>query len=694
VSIRAGKPYPLGATVVPGGVNFALFSRHAERVELALFDAAGNETRIPMVYRTDDIWHCEVPAVAAGQRYNYRLHGPWEPASGHRFNPSKCVLDPYARRLSGTPVVHPTLFDARPGKGGVLLQDETDNAPYLPRCIVTGPPEGQSRPFRSDRRLVDALIYELHVKGMTRLHPDVPDPVRGRYAGLGHPAIIEHLRSLGVTQIELLPVQESIDESFVTTRGLTNYWGYNPILYFLPTARYARADPALEFLAMVRALHDANIEVILDVVYNHTGEGDGSGPTLCYRGIDNVSYYRLMPDNPAQYINDSGCGNSLNLASPAVLRLVMDSLRFWVTDMEVDGFRFDLATSLGRTAAGFDAHCAFFQACYQDPVLAGVRLIAEPWDLGVDGYRLGGFPAGWSEWNDQYRDTMRRFWRGDDGMLPAFARHLHGSSHLFEPAGRSPAAGINFMTSHDGFTLADLVSYKDKHNEANGEYNADGHNDDSSFNCGVEGASADATVRKLRRRQQRNLLATLMVSQGVPMILGGDEFGRTQGGNNNAYCQDNETGWIDWTLARTNADLLSFTRSAIALRRALPELRLGRFVHGVAHDNYQGLDEIDWFAPNGTPMTPDDWNWPALKTVGLMLHGAKVFGVAPGAANLVLIYFNADDRSVPVTLPFVPANGAWRCLLDTADDVREDLSSALALTLQARSMAVMVCEGA
>jgi isoamylase len=658
---HSGEPWPLGATCTTTGVNFALYSVHAETVELCLFDENDREHRVSVIHRTGDIWHIDVHGLTAGQRYGYRVGGAWQPAQGHRFNPNKLLLDPYARELTGIPRICAASYD-------YLLEDEqfvmnvSDNAAHMPKCVVTvAHRQRRSGPVV---RTADSLIYELHVKGFTRLHPALGDDERGRYAGLGSQDILAYLKDLGVTSLELLPVQEFVDESFLTDRKLVNYWGYNPLGFFTPTMRYARQNPTQEFAAMVDQIHDAGFEVILDVVYNHTAEGGQTGPTMSFRGIDNATYYRLQTDDRSQYVNDSGCGNSLNVADPGVLQMVTDSLRYWV-ELGVDGFRFDLATSLGRDESGFSSRAAFFQVLRQDPVLGRVKLIAEPWDLGPGGYQLGQFPRHWSEWNDQYRDTVRRFWRGDAGVLPDFARQVHGASDLFEGSLRPPQSGINFVTSHDGFTLADLVSFSDKRNEANLEANHDGHHENYTFNCGIDGDTDDPGVLRLRARQQRNLLSTLLLSQGVPMILAGDEIARTQHGNNNSYCQDNELNWVDWSRISHESELLDFTRRVIAIRKSWVELRSSRFIHG--NEYVEGLDEIEWYHARGDAMQPSDWQDPTLYTVGLMLHGAAIFPGRVSGTRLILAIFNTDEQDIDFTTPEVPLVGEWHCQLSSAE---------------------------
>lgn len=682
----SGTPYPLGATSTSDGVNFSLFSANAEMIDLCLFDQSGAETRVPL-QRTGDIWHVHMNGLTPGQAYGYRAHGPWAPESGHRFNPMKLLLDPYARSMTAVPVISRTSYDyvlddeekEDIAKGGsiredrVLTSSDSDNVHQTPKCLVTGRDPSATRSFKSHIHLADTLIYELHVKGFTRLRQDLPDELRGRYRGLGHDNILEYLKGLGVTSIELLPVQEYVDESFLLGKGFTNYWGYNPICFFIPTRRYSTGEPRFEFRSMVNRLHDAGIEVILDVVYNHTAEGDQFGPTFSYRGIDNASYYKLNTEDKRHYVNDSGCGNSLNLEHPAVLQLVSDSLRYWVTEMDVDGFRFDLAPGLARRDGKFDQTAPFFQTLRQDPVLNRVKLIAEPWDLGSDGYQFGYFPQHWSEWNDQYRDTVRKFWRGDPGILPQFAHHVHGSSGIFEQTRRPPQASINFITSHDGFTLTDIVSYSDKHNEANLEANRDGHSENYSFNHGVEGDTTNTSILSLREKQKRNLLTTLLVSQGVPMIHAGDELSQTKRGNNNSYCHDNELNWIDWSALSQEPvrDLHDYIREVIHLRRDWQELRSERFIHGSQIDRHQGLGEIQWLHPDGHHMTPEDWQDATLFTVGLMLHGGAMFPERKTGNRLILIQFNANVGEILAKMPGVPMQGNWHCRLSSADGWRE-----------------------
>src|SRR4051812_25469776 len=573
MKVWPGQPFPLGATCDEDGTNFSLFSEHAERVELCLFDADDNETRVEVVERTAHNWHCHLPGVGPGQRYGYRVHGPYDPHSGHRFNPRKLLLDPYAKSIEGAvrwreanvlPYVPP---DGGPIEEADLEPDDEDDAPAIPKCVVID----RGFDWEDDRRPNipphESVIYEVHVKGFTKLHPDVREDLRGTYAGLADPAALDYLRSLGITAVELLPIHHIADESFLADRGLTNYWGYSTIGFLAPHSLYAatgiRGQEVREFKGMVKALHRAGIEVILDVVYNHTAEGNHLGPMLSFRGVDNASYYRLVPGDPRHYMDYTGTGNTLNAQHPSVLRLIMDSLRYWVSECHVDGFRFDLASALARELYDVDRLSAFFDVIHQDPVLSQVKLIAEPWDVGPGGYQVGNFPVLWSEWNGIYRDTMRDFWRGQ-AHAGEFARRLAGSSDLYQDDGRHPFASINFITAHDGFPLADLVAYNGKHNEANKEDNRDGTDDNRSWNCGAEGPTDDPGILALRARQQRNFLATLMLSQGTPMLLGGDEVSRSQGGNNNAWCQDNEISWYDWSLVERNEELLEFTRKLVA----------------------------------------------------------------------------------------------------------------------------------
>ncbi len=671
MEIQAGRPAPLGARCVDGGVNFALFSRHAEAVDLCLFDVCGTiETAVlRLPGKSGDVWHGFVPGLGAGQAYGYRVHGPYSPRQGHRFNPSKLLLDPYAISIIGELKWAPEVFGYGIGADEEGGADGRDSAPFVQKCVVVD--LDQARPGRARPRNPwnETVIYELHVKGFTRLHPDVPDPYRGTYLGLAQPPVMEYLRSLGVTAVELLPCQAFVSEQRLVAMGLSNYWGYNPLAMFAPHPGYAVSDPVTEFRQMVDALHGAGIEVILDVVFNHTAEGSEAGPTLSFRGIDSLCYYLLDPADLRRAINFSGCGNSLDVSQPDVLRMVMDCLRFWTTEMGVDGFRFDLATTLGRRGALFDRRGGFFSALHQDPVLSGVKLIAEPWDLGPEGYRLGQFPPPWAEWNDRYRETVRGFWRGDPDMVSGFAERIAGSSDFFRSPGRQPTATINYAACHDGFTLRDLVSYQHKHNEGNLEANRDGHHHNVSWNCGVEGETEDKQVLATRRRHRHNLLATTMLSQGVPMLMAGDEFGRTQHGNNNAYCQDNDLSWVDWDLRQQDSGTIRLVALLTRIRRENPVFRRISFLRGVAHPESR-LKDVTWLKENGAEMSEVDWRDPDRRTLGVLLDRTGVDpdhrdpdDREPGGSFLLL--FNAGNGPVDFTLPAPIASEAWAVVLDT-----------------------------
>jgi isoamylase len=665
-----GDPYPLGATWDGWGTNFALFSEVAERVELCLFDEDDVESRIELTEVDAFVWHCYLPSIGPGQRYGYRVHGPYDPRAGLRCAPSKLLLDPYSKAVEGEVTWDEALFDykwADPRKPNVA-----DSARYMPKNVVINPffDWGNDRPPRIPYH--ETVIYEAHVRGLTLRHPDVPAQQRGTYAGLAHPAIIDHLRRVGVTAVELMPVHQFIPEQALLARGLTNYWGYNTIGYLAPHSRYSsagqRGEQVGEFKAMVRALHEAGIEVILDVVYNHTAEGDHMGPTLSFRGIDNAAYYRLDDREPWRYLDYTGCGNSLNARHPHSLQLVMDSLRYWILEMHVDGFRFDLASALARELHDVDRLSTFFDLVQQDPVVSQVKLIAEPWDVGEGGYQIGNFPPLWLEWNGKYRDTVRDFWRGKPSTLPDFASRLTGSSDLYETSGRRPVASVNFVTCHDGFTLADLVSYDRKHNEANGEDNRDGNDDNRSWNCGVEGPADDPAIREVRARQERNFLVTLFCAQGIPMLLAGDEMGRSQAGNNNAYCQDNELSWVDWGRAARERDLLEFTERLASLRRAHPVFRRRRFFRGrpAATDD---PGDIAWLTPGGQEMTEADWRAGYAKSVAVFLNGAAITEPDPRGDPVTdarfLLLFNAGSDPITFTLPDARLASDWEIVIDT-----------------------------
>ena len=671
--IWPGAPYPLGATWDGWGTNFTLFSEVADRVELCLFDEAGTETRVALTEMDGFVWHGYLPAIRPGQRYGYRVHGPFDPRRGSRCSPSKLLLDPYAKAVEGDLTWDEALFDYQWSDS--RRRNTADSAPFMPKNIVINPffDWGNDRPPRIPYH--ETVIYEAHVRGLTLRHPEIPLYQRGTYAGLGHPAVIEHLRRIGVTAVELLPVHQFLPEQALVQRDLTNYWGYNTIGFLAPHNRYSsagqRGEQVGEFKSMVRALHSAGIEVILDVVYNHTAEGDHRGPTLCFRGIDNEAYYRLDTRDKRRYIDYTGCGNSLNVRHPHSLQLIMDSLRYWVLEMHVDGFRFDLASALARELHDVDRLSTFFDLVQQDPVVSQVKLIAEPWDVGEGGYQVGNFPPLWTEWNGKYRDTVRDYWRGQPATLPEFASRLTGSSDLYESSGRRPVASINFVTCHDGFTLADLVSYNNKHNEANGEDNRDGTNDNRSWNCGVEGPSDDPEITELRARQQRNFLTTLFLSQGTPMMMAGDEINRTQGGNNNAYCQDNEISWVDWSSAAGERDLLIFTQKLARLRRRHPVFRRRRFFKGAfsgSGTSDLGAD-ISWLTPAGDEMTEDDWQASYAKSVAVFLNGAAISEPGPRGDPVTddrfLLLFNAGPEPITFTLPESKLSGDWEVVIDT-----------------------------
>jgi isoamylase len=691
-----GSPSPLGATWDGSGVNFALFSEHATKVELCLFDApdaTAAQVSVPLVDRTDMVWHAYLPDARPGQLYGYRVSGPWSPLDGHRFNPAKVLLDPYARAIGRQAIWHPSLFAyAGTSEGSASM---LDNAPFAPLGVVVDDAFtwGDDRPPKTP--WPTTVIYEAHVKGFTALNEHVPPALRGTYLGLASEPALRHLRQLGVTAVELMPTHAHFDEWGLAQAGRTNYWGYNTLSFFAPDQRFSAspspADAVREFKMMVRALHDAGLEVILDVVYNHTAEGDHLGPTLSFRGIDNRTYYRLAPGDPSRYQDFTGTGNTLNMQSPAVLKLLMDSLRYWVQEMHVDGFRFDLASALARELHAVNRLSAFFDVIAQDPTVSRVKLIAEPWDVGEGGYQVGNFPPGWTEWNGRYRDAVRRFWRGDAGMLPELATRLSGSSDLYGSSGRQPHASINFVTSHDGFTLADLVSYNDKHNDANGEQNRDGDPHNFSWNCGVEGPTTDRAVLDLRRRQQRNFLVTLLMSLGVPMLSGGDEMGRTQSGNNNAYCHDSALSWTPWTPTPERDDLLAFVRHLVALRASQPALQRRTFLNGPR----PGAADVLWLRPDGGEMAAVDWGTPERKALGMLLDGRAIqerdaHGDPIHGDTLLLLLNAAADRQ-PFVLPSRPG-GVWSCLVNTATATPEAGPVAGTWLLQARSAAIFRLE--
>jgi isoamylase len=667
--VSEGAPNPRGAHWDGLGVNFSLFSANATKVELCLFDDSGQTEleRIELPEYTNEIWHGYLPDARPGTIYGYRVHGPYDPENGHRFNPNKLVLDPYAKAHVGELRWDHACFGYTIGaKGDDLTYDKRDSAPFVPKCRVIDPAFTWGRDSSPRVPWDRTIIYETHVRGFTKLHPAVPEALRGTFSGLGRKEVVDYISALGVTSIELLPIHAFVNDSYLLDKNLTNYWGYNSIGFFAPDPRYS-AIPAFvfsEFKEMVARLHDAGIEVILDVVYNHTAEGNERGPTLSFRGIDNASYYRLMPDQPRYYINDTGTGNTLNMTHARVLQMVTDSLRYWVLDMHVDGFRFDLGTILAREHDGFKEGHGFLDSCLQDPVLSQVKLIAEPWDIGPGGYQVGEFPPGWAEWNDKFRDTVRDFWKGDEGKLAEMATRLAASADCFNKRGRKPWASVNFITAHDGFTLQDLVSYNEKHNEANGEDNRDGHSDNRSWNHGVEGATDDPEICAVRDRQKRNLLATLLLAQGTPMLLAGDEFGRTQQGNNNAYCQDNKISWIDWHIAEGGSELAEFVRKLIALRKSFPILRRSRFLTGEYNADLD-VKDVSWLTPNATDI--EDWHDGNARCFGMLIDGrAQATGIKrPAMDATALLVLNAHHDVVNFRLPEVVGGNVWRCLVDT-----------------------------
>ncbi len=693
---EAGSAWPLGAHWDGQGVNFAVYSSSAEHIEVCLFGEDGKETqRIALPCSTDLVRHGYVPGIGPGQRYGFRAYGTWNPADGQRFNPNCLLIDPYARALDAPirgHVSHLAYDMNAEGDDPDLTMAQGDNAEHVPKCLVVdekfdwGDDRAPNVPWR------DTVFYEVHVKGMTQTHPDVPESWRGTYQGLGSPPVVAHLKRLGVTAVELLPVQSFIDDQRLVEMDLANYWGYHTVGFFAPEPRYARGDSVQEFKTMVKCLHAEGIEVILDVVYNHTGEGNHLGPTLSLKGLDNEAYYRLSAEDRRYYVDFSGTGNTVNSNSPAALRLIMDSLRYWVTEMHVDGFRFDLASALGRGELDFDRYSSFFAILGQDPVLSRVKLIAEPWDIGEGGYQVGNFPTGWSEWNGRYRDTVRDFWRGEPGTLPEFAQRLAGSADCYDHSGRRAAASVNLVTVHDGFTLRDLVSYNEKHNDANGEGNNDGESHNRSWNCGVEGDTEDPEIMELRQRQMRNLLTTLFVSQGVPLLLGGDEMGRTQRGSNNGYCQDSDISWYDWEAASEWNDLTTFTTRLINLRRTQPTLRRISFFTGQADAN--GRKDITWFGPAGDEMSDDDWADAERRAIAVVLSGTHIEpgegSLKPDDGDSVLLLFNAHHEAADFVLP---GEGQWIARIDTAladgGTDGESIDAGSTLSLPPRSMRVL-----
>jgi glycogen operon protein len=709
-AVYPGNPYPLGATWDGSGVNFALAAENAEAVELCLFDEPYGKpevARIPMREQTDYVWHVYLPEARPGQVYGYRVYGPFDPANGHRFNPNKLLLDPYAKSTTGIVEWSEAMFGypiESESDDRDLLMDERDSAPGMVKAVVIEPAFswGDDRPPKTPWH--NTIIYEAHVKGLTRLHPDLPESLRGTYAALADRRTIKYLQDLGITAIELMPVHQFVPEKHLIDRGLTNYWGYNTIGFFAPDPRYsasrAPGGRVNEFKTMVKTLHNAGIEVILDVVYNHTAEGNHLGPTMSFRGIDNKAYYRLVSGDERYYMDYTGTGNTLNMLNPRTVQLIMDSLRYWVTEMHVDGFRFDLAAALARELHEVDRLSAFFDIIHQDPVLSQVKLIAEPWDVGEGGYQVGNFPVLWTEWNGKYRDTVRRYWRGDAGQVSDLAYRLTGSSDLYAHNGRLPYASINFVTAHDGFTLRDLVSYNEKHNEANGEDNQDGHNENLSWNHGVEGETTDREIMNLRTKQMRNLLTTLFISQGVPMLLMGDEVMRTQGGNNNAYCQDNETSWMPWTWTPEQQLMLDWTKRLIAFRKQHPTLRRRRYFHGTRIRG-AGAKDIAWFQPDGSEMTDEAWSNEDVRAFGFVISGAASDILDSGNNHVVgdtlMFLLNSSDEPARFRLPAIPGNGAWQVALDTSQPERtrhvRQFAGGDSYIVAARSMVAMLQPG-
>ncbi|WP_428329376.1 glycogen debranching protein GlgX [Mucilaginibacter sp.] len=696
--VYPGKPYPLGATWDGEGVNFALYADNATGVELCLFSSEDDKTeqqKITLSERSHEVWHAYLPGLKPGQLYGYRVDGPFEPENGHRFNRNKLLIDPYAKSIAGVIEWNDALYAYEIGSEAEDLSfSETDSAPYIPKSVVID----QNFDWGDDKRLNipyhQSIIYEAHVKGFTQLCADIPEEMRGKYCGIGHPATIEYLKKLGVTAIELMPVHQFISDNNLAEKGLSNYWGYNSIGFFAPDVRYAGngvlGEQVQEFKEMVKELHKAGIEVILDVVYNHTGEGNQLGPTLSFKGIDNASYYRLTEDK-RYYMDYTGTGNTLNAMLPNVLRYIMDSLRYWITEMHVDGFRFDLAATLARELREVNKLSSFFEIIYQDPVISQVKLIAEPWDIGEDGYQVGKFPPGWGEWNGKFRDCMRDYWRGADSVLGEFAQRLTGSADLYQDDNRKPTASINFITAHDGFTLNDLVTYNDKHNDANGEDNNDGESNNRSWNCGVEGPTDDETINKLREQQKKNLLTTLFLSQGVPMLVAGDEFGRTQQGNNNAYCQDNEISWLNWD--SMDKELLGFTQKLIALRQEHPAFRRRRWFRGRPTD--EGVEDIGWFLPEGNEMGEENWSNDFAKSLAIFLNGKGLHYVDQKGENVIddnfYLIFNAYHEPLDYVIPEKIRGREWKKVLDTGEGQPEEKANVVndVITVSGRSIILL-----
>jgi glycogen operon protein len=699
ITVYPGSPYPLGATWDGHGVNFALYADNATDVELCLFASSMDEAesvRIKLVERTHHVWHAYFPDLRPGQLYGYRVHGPYDPENGYRFNSSKLLIDPYTKAIAGTIDWNDSLFGYELGSPDEDLSlNETDSSPFIPKCVVIDSAFNWENDKAPKIPYHKTIIYETHVKGFTKLHPDIPEDIRGTYAALAHPVTIEYLKALGITAVELMPVHHFVADRHLKERGLTNYWGYNTIGFFAPDARYGssgqQGEQVVEFKNMVKELHKANIEVILDVVYNHTAEGNHLGPTLSFKGIDNAAYYRLT-ENKRFYMDYTGTGNTLNANLPNVLRLMMDSLRYWILDMHVDGFRFDLASTLARELHEVDRLSAFFDIIHQDPVISQVKLIAEPWDVGEGGYQVGKFPQDWAEWNGKYRDCIRDYWRGAESMLGEFAARFTGSPDLYQGDYRRPTASINFITAHDGFTLEDLVSYNEKHNEANGEDNMDGESHNRSWNCGAEGSTDDPVILELRKRQKRNFMATLFLSQGVPMIVAGDEIGRTQKGNNNAYCQDNEISWLNWEEA--DKEFLAFTQSVIQLAKDHPTFCRRRWFQGRKIRGI-GLEDIAWFLPDGNEMNDEHWAEDFAKSLAIYLNGRGLHTVTPKGENIIddsfYLIFNAHHETLDFKLPSSKYGKTWDLVLDTSSSVVEEKNFAAdtVITVEGRSIVVL-----